>query len=866
MPSATSTSISTSPTPNNDAPPDANQDREDCELKKQLDASVDRMRNHISDEPYILTIPQDEPKYHHYSRTSADAWLNHTPFQPTENYQVQYQTYFYQEPYSDLFQRVRYSHFDHGPQPKRVTAATDPSMASANTPTSGAKKKKKISLADYKNNLKQGKSALSTPVPNTHSSLSQDLDKPAVSCANVEEEEEGISKVRVQSDGNPVSRESLSTSAPANQPRKPKLEDPQPYQHNSPVPPKRLRRSISPQPNAPSSTPGQKSQGKSGSAPAHRLPRGRLSPLHPLFLPGRLSPTLPDQIVEALKEAHHGRSSSDSSTASTTRPKPTAANRPGSKHDSVLSNGVDAANEEAALATKAHSANQASKKPPPSRVDSSIPRDDSRPGIVPQTHDTEARKTVSEKGQSHGESLMVVLKIPKKDRQNFRRLVQFHPRASKDNKKADSPTTDPPGKPHQRSEPAAKHAIKSASDKRPVEDPNEPVKGVARKISVSSRASEKHHAAVTAPPTEAMVASKRPRGPEDDSLQPSSKRKKVPEGLKVNKDPKTPLPSEFRSPALPSSALKSQQATPTGMVRKEMRGPSTLKRVESTESFATSTPTMNDRTPASKSNMSQSSHANTRPSPSSTSIKTAESQAWWTEKIRLAGLAKELKDTAATHLNQATTEGQSTQKGRRAAERAALAALESFLAFILSFYCFDRHYASRNPPQSPDPQNWISFHGFWRYVKARSQPFPHLAALTASLAVVYNGMIMRRLATNGGSGKQHDPKILMEATSIAIKAAEEAATILPLSVVQKEYPMTWRRGMSHVGDDKSNALTTRPGQYDGYFPLTIGIQTDPVEAVRFGHAMLGEWCSRKSSSSGGGGADVDYSLKLKLST
>ena len=47
-----------------------------------------------------------------------------------------------------------------------------------------------------------------------------------------------------------------------------------------------------------------------------------------------------------------------------------------------------------------------------------------------------------------------------------------------------------------------------------------------------------------------------------------------------------------------------------------------------------------------------------------------------------------------------------------------------------------------------------------------------------------------------------------------------------------------------------------PGRYEGSFSLAVGINTDPLEAVRLCHSLLSEWCAN---------ADTDYKLRLKLS-
>ncbi|KAL1311707.1 hypothetical protein AAFC00_001809 [Neodothiora populina] len=765
---------------------------EQQQLLKQLNQVVDRLRTHISDEPYITTIPQDEPRYHHYSRFSADAWLTDTPFDRNENYQLQYQTFFYREPYSDLYERVRYSHFNpnhntYNPTPTPISTPI-PNATATSTPALGPKKK--ISLAAYKDKQARGPLSRPTPVSNNQ--------EPATTLPSSHQHRLPQKPESVQDKKPAMSTNHDGAMSGVREPKR-KQHSPAP-----PSPPKRQR--LSPPRDSLRSAPPlrkQTSPVQSTSRHADRtkqasaLPVGRLSPLDSLYLPGRLSPTLPPEVEAALDREQHKRADSGPSgqtVARTYNVAPTRSSRQDSNHS-------------------------------PPRADMN-----------------DSPTTVNSNGhRQHNRSLLLVLKIPKRHRASFRRLVQFSGRASKDRKPEPSrqPQPSPPASN------AEQGKVKREPSSREDESEVDPAKGLARKVGNAPKPPPDRLQPPTSTP---KSANKRPRDPDDSLSQPDTKRKKIPPALRLEKDQKTPLPPEFRSPALLDGAARSQQATPTN--RKDLRTSLAMKRVESSDSLhRISTPSGGlDRTPASTTGTigpGSQNHSSLRP-PSSSSAKTPEAHAWQAEYTRLSQLAKELKHAAPDSTSGPQASARSTQR----AEIGALSSMESFLAFVLAFFCNDKAYAARSPPQLSDVQNWISCHGFWRQVKARCQPYPHLSALTCYLGAVYNGIIMRRL-TNPQA--RPDPKNLHDSTLAAFKAVDEALAKLPLSVLESDYPKTWQRALTSSAKDADPPV--KPGHYKGRFSVNIGIHTPPLEAVRFAYSLMAEWSAKEG---------LAYDMKMKL--
>ncbi|KAK0939927.1 hypothetical protein LTR29_008529 [Friedmanniomyces endolithicus] len=109
-----------------------------------LNASVDRMRTFTAQQPYILTIPQDEPRYHHAYQYQATQWLHQTPFEWKEGESIQYQTFVYHEHGKDMFQLLN----SQPREAREVGATKGKATTGADTPSTGPKKT--ISLNAYK--------------------------------------------------------------------------------------------------------------------------------------------------------------------------------------------------------------------------------------------------------------------------------------------------------------------------------------------------------------------------------------------------------------------------------------------------------------------------------------------------------------------------------------------------------------------------------------------------------------------------------------------------------------------------------------------------------------------------------------------
>ena len=119
----------------------------DVKTMRELDASVDIIRNYIPADPYILTVPSTDP-YQHRSRQDAEAWRRGTFFDSDEDEEVQYSTFLYREQGDSLF--VCRSTVDIERDRREKDRKLNGFPSGANTPSSSTGPKKKISLSAYK--------------------------------------------------------------------------------------------------------------------------------------------------------------------------------------------------------------------------------------------------------------------------------------------------------------------------------------------------------------------------------------------------------------------------------------------------------------------------------------------------------------------------------------------------------------------------------------------------------------------------------------------------------------------------------------------------------------------------------------------
>lgn len=262
-----------------------------------------------------------------------------------------------------------------------------------------------------------------------------------------------------------------------------------------------------------------------------------------------------------------------------------------------------------------------------------------------------------------------------------------------------------------------------------------------------------------------------------------------------------------------------------------------------------------------------------------------DKKAWRDEYSKYSGLGRELKHTADRYAK-AKAAAASDQNSISDGKLAAAHGVESILCFIVAFILNDHQRSMAR--QISDSDTWRSIIAYWRVVEKMTSPYPHLHGLCLILGAVshdtINSLDLERLAVcplpgeqspvptpgsdgntimssdrgnnNRGQNKKEFldlrnrlPENHREANRLWLEGCRQLAD----DVLAKEFPETWSsrsRNFAERGHDRFKL-----GQYKGGFYLPFCRTTTPMEAVRFGVALLREW-SRKE--------DIDFKALLKL--
>ena len=861
------------------------------ELDK-LDAAVERMKKHTRPDPYIVTIERDKKlQYEHQWKMQQIQWLHGAPFRYDEGEGIQYQTFVFQEPGTNMLSL----HAQYYPEERPGTADSTRNATGLHTPAQGPKKV--ISFGAYKK-----KQTGETPTRDGHNARDSDKSskQPAVKgpaervkaleaesadmLKAVEEEERADASRDTQKSKELLRREQASSKSP--ELKRKRVGDPivankapETNGHDSARPIKKVK-TDAPAPavndtkkaRLPSPPPEKRTVNRKDDDVESKLPP-KLSPLHdvppklsplrnephmrspsrdvppklsPLHdappspdtfkMPPRISPDLPDNIVASLQSSEGKRGTGRDSTKI---------------KDEGRSAGVNGDVASKDKNTEQHSNPRARSNSPERRVaqQSSTDAPDSAVNESPEdTHEPADGKKRN--------SLVAKIKFKKARKEDVQRILKLPARPDK--RIALSSTSPTSSDVEDTAEPVSTQKASSQNTSKTTEKTDEPRrsgKGVAQKIgSASKKAEEKRsvsekrpRAEPTADPTESSETSAKRKRVDDAAELPPKKRqpdvassqiaskKKAPGALDLKKAPSTPMPPAVPSPAV-SSVQKTQLMTPAG--RKDHLH---LKRDASAESQV-DTPSGHSNTPSDRT--SQPNGTATKP-PSSNPhpAKAATSKAWADEQKRLETVGRDLKHAASDLLN-----NRPNSTTRRAA---AAKSLESLLCYLLAFTCSDRAALvdNKNIPM----RSWRSLTPFCSFVAKATQDFAALNGLTSCLAVVIHAHILDIAARYPSEGPSRDS--LIELSGALHKAAMAADENLDIDTVITTFPKTWS------GRSKSAlpALTTaefgepRKLLQGGGYRLPLGVQTDALQATRAGLAMVKEWLAKEG---------VEYDFKL----
>lgn len=855
---------------------------------RAIDAAIARMQNVITQDPYRLTIPQDEPRYHHSSATQAGMWLTSTPFHRSEPETAQYLTYHFHEPGKETYVLENSWSVE---EPK-VNGDPSKHKSAAGATTNGAPKKK-ISLDAYR---KQKTGGIGTPDREAAKGGDALAKQPAVKgpiervkaeseemlAAVNESEDEVPSRKEAQPQKNDLkrkrgdeaasepSKDVEATIAPPTKKAKP-LTKVEPTNRPTPT-------STEHDSHETDSSSKKEKHEESGLPP--RLSPGmppklspplpaKLSPLHKTqdsktpnqdetqdsqdtpSLPSRLSPTLPENIAKSLQARNPPVTSKPLDSSA-----PNSISKDRDNRLTPIKNVTDGITKRKSPAPR--NGFRANSSSPAVRSDA---EDRTRPKnaiIRAKTPERKAENEISvekdpvSRSQGPGKGpLLVKIKYKKARKEDIQRILKMRPKLHF------SMSRGPESQPSEEDKPAVKAAERRNGERKDTG----PVKGVAQKIGpVKKEKRPQPPPPPTEKPREGIRPEKREekheekhkeRQPEkvtekqpekcslhdDDRMSSPTKRRKA-EPSEIRKEPSTPAQREVDSPQAPKSGL---QATPSA--RKELLSHA-MRREQSQDSNTThNTPPAQISTPSLASH--QPNGLSKAPS-SQPSNKTPKQQAWETEQKRLETLGRELKHAASAYLNasQSDTSGSSNDH-----KLAAVKSIESFLCYLLAFSCLDEANLAADPKQSPSYTTWRSLHGFYGFVKRNTEQFPPLCGLSCSLGVVYTARILEIAAQFPTDGPSRTS--ILETHAALQKAATEAERKLDIDKLQEAFPKSWSQRSKTLSATERLEST----KLSGGFKLPIGLATTPVRAARAGHSMLQEWLEREK---------IDYTLKLKL--
>jgi hypothetical protein len=851
--------------------------KEDQEDLAAMNAAIDRMRAFTPADPYVLTIPQDEPRYHHHYAIQARQWLENTPFDPRDDKdeRIQYQTFVYHEPNKGMYML----HNSRPPDAGTNTSTNgdgemrgkEKAGTGANTPNAGPKKK--ISLDAYKR-----KQTGQTPEVKPAKELGQLVKKHAAKgvVERLKEDEEVLAAVEEDVSIN-ATNEAVPTAAKNELKRKREEEpvkaevgeerDKKQAQHDTPQDSaepatKKLKPTTPPEEPVANSEPAPETQpaSKASNSPkkASALvteysnedklppklsppPRAseddsmppKLSPISIPPLPPRLSPTIPPNIEATLKAQEHLRSVSRSSDKSlskdaagrTLTPPPT---KPGKKKSPAPRNGFRANSSSPAVRSDVEERGRpATSVPKRFKLSDAESAEDSEEIAVSRKRKALPEQQKSENAQS-GNVRSVESQSKEVQPEKPELVVKLRFKKSTRERLRSLLRTKPmPDKSLSSQLDSSKTAPANSGTRR-----NSNTKGIAQKVRPP------HATNGVAKKSGTQQLSDRKRGPSDDTSEsdaPVNKRKRATTDASEPRrnEPTTPVRSDVPSP---SSAQKSSSQLSPNNLRKDVLSVSMKRDLSTDSTMHTPNATSQHSPPASVKDTLQTSNGTAKPPSSQPSSKTPKQQAWEREQKRLENVGRDLKRAVPVQSDQ---------------QLAAINALESVLAFILAFICADEAALTADPRQPPSTKPWISIQKYFGFVKKTCEPFPVLHGLVCSLGVVFNAHILELVAQHPGETVSRDQ--LLETQTMMQRAANDAESKLDIDTLQSTFRRTWtRRDRGVLGQPR-----LEPGKgFAGTYKLPIGMQTSPLRAVRAGYAMLEEWVEAQDG--------LNYELKLKL--
>jgi hypothetical protein len=213
------------------------------------------------------------------------------------------------------------------------------------------------------------------------------------------------------------------------------------------------------------------------------------------------------------------------------------------------------------------------------------------------------------------------------------------------------------------------------------------------------------------------------------------------------------------------------------------------------------------------------------------------------------------------HENQDINNKPKDQQTEPERKRMALLGLECILAYMLAYSLGDsRRRLEGNSAEIET--SWRTLLPLFKYMRSFVAKYKPLDGLHNYLGLVINARISTvvtdRLSRSANAPVAADsPQSAIETsnpvaenTKIAIESFRamtdcnrDATSRLPIEDIMNNFPTTWASRATGTRDPTLEALVSANGdaQLKGKYWLPIGIDTSPVQAVRFGMQIIKEW-------------------------
>ncbi|KAF2710823.1 hypothetical protein K504DRAFT_375879 [Pleomassaria siparia CBS 279.74] len=398
-------------------------------------------------------------------------------------------------------------------------------------------------------------------------------------------------------------------------------------------------------------------------------------------------------------------------------------------------------------------------------------------------------------------------------------------------------------------------------EQRPVKAQGKVVDGVAAKrkevAKITSRRPDNVTPNVKVANT-AKVAEKRPRTEDDNSLAVAAKRPRA----QTLEGPRTPSQQTSTSPTrlhTKSSAQRGQGQYTTP--RKDHKAVSML-RGNSTEGYD-STPGRSGATPAGSKHMDSKAPSTSAPL---NAKKQADIQSLSQISMKLNQMGRSLK-----HESQKAFLEKGSKATKEDLKRAAVMSLECILSYMAAYHAQDFSLNLRGRPGEVEG-TWKTLLPLCVSYTVRTKDFPHLDGLQSYLSASISAGICTYVSPRAHRPKAHDPphntpeltkqnalptenfSLMADHYQKLFRFTNDARMTLPVDEIIKLFPKTWS------GRELNARLAKEPEKVNGvnlsgpYF-LPIALDTTPIQAVRFGLKLLGEYCERER---------LDYTLRVNL--